>query len=384
MAEENIQNFFDLLQKSQIVLIALAKNPSNDAIGSALALSRFLSKQEKEVEIVCDSEPQKTLSFLSGLDNIRKNISKNESFVISVNTESVKLDELSYHTLDNRVDIYLQAQGGQKFKPENISFNIQPPVYDLIICLDTPSLEQLGDSYSQNASMFLDTPKINIDNHIANEGYGNVNIIEVTAAATSEIIFELLKRYENGLIDVDISTSLLTGIISATNSFQKSLTTHNSFLRASELIGMGAEQQEIVKNLFKTRSFSMLKLWGRAMARIKILEDLRVPVYFSVVTAQDAERSAATTEDARSAFYELIANLPDLKILFFAFENKDTSKIDLYFYIHPNFKFIEAVNEFGAEQLTDSTARAQIDMPIQSIEEYLVKELAGLKDRLGI
>ena len=324
------------------------------------------------------------LNGVPGLESIRKNISKNESFVISVNTEVIKLDELSYHTLDKSVDIYLQAQGGQKFTPANISFNAQPPVYDLIICVDTPSLDQLGNVYSQNASMFLDTPKVNIDNHIANENYGNINIIEVTAAATSEIIFELLKRYEHGLIDVDISTSLLTGIISATNSFQKSLTTHNSFLRASELIGMGAEQQEIIKHLFKTRSFPMLKLWGRAMARIKILETSRVPVYFSLITAQDIEKSAASMEDVQGAFYELIANLPDLKILFFACENSSTSKIDLYFYIHPNFKFIEAVNEFAAEQLTDSTACAQVVVSIQGVEEYLVKELSGLKDRLGI
>lgn len=386
MEIEHIQNFFDLLQKSQVILIVLPKNPSKDAEGSALALSVFLGKSGKEVEIVCDSAPLAPIDFLAGNESIKKSLGRSESFVVSINTTKTKLEELSYHTFDDRVDIHLQAENGTKFVPEDIGFGQQRPVYDLIICVNTPSLDQLGNLYTANAALFLDTPKINIDNHISNENYGTVNIVEITAAATSEIVFELLKKYESGIIDASVATPLLAGIISATNSFQRPNTTHNSFIRASELVGFGADQQEIVKKLFKTKSFSMLKLWGRAMARIKILQipDSNLPIYFSLVTSQDIERSEASKEDARQAFYELVSNLPEIKALFFAIEFSAGEKAEMYFYLHPNFRISEAVNELAAEQLTESTAYAKTPATIQQVEQYLVSEIESLKGRIGL
>lgn len=392
---EKTPHFFELLRASKSALIALPKQPRVDAIGSAIALAIVLRKMAKEAVIVCESKPAANWQFLLAEEIILDAIPVSNGFIISVSTAEAPLEELSYNTFEDKVDIHLQSTDGKMFKAEDVSFQSEKPSYDLIICLESSSLEQLGSIYEKNAALFLDTPKINIDNHIANEQYGTVNIVEITASSTSEIIFELLKQTAGSapelplsreLIDKRVATLLLAGVISETNSFQKPATTHHSFLRASELIDYGADQQEIVRNLFKTRSFSMLKIWGRAMARIKTLQlPFETQVYFSAVTALDIQRSEALLDDITQAFHELLTNLPDVKMLFFAVESQsDPRKTDLYFYVHPNLKLSEVAYEFGAEILSESTAKAEMQLPLVEVEESVVSAMNRLKDRIGL
>jgi len=389
---ENTPHFFELVGKSKIVLIALPKQPSVDAMSSSLALAAVLRRMGKETAIVCENKPLDAWQFLIADETVRNEIPSSNGFIISVSTNHTALEELSYHTFENKVEIHLQPSEGKTFKPEDVSFKSETPAYDLIICLEAPLLQHLGDIYEKNAEFFLDTPKINIDNHIANEQYGTVNIVEVTFSSIAEIIFELFKQvlvYLPGtpvLIDQHVATLLLAGIISETNSFQKPTTTHQSFLRASELIDYGADQQEIVRHLFKTRSLPTLKIWGRAMARIKTLElPFQTPIFFSAITAQDIQRSAAQTEDITRAFQELLANLPEVKILFFAVESVTDSKTtELYLYVHPNLKVSEVAYEFGAEIINENLALAVLHMPLVETENLVVSTMLGLKERIGL
>jgi len=377
----NQKQFFDAVGKSYKILIALPKNPNADTIGSALALAAFLKKLNKEVDIFCQQRDFTALAFLPGIDTIKSQISFPETFVISVRTERAKLDEISYHpdAAGQKVDIHLKPKSGT-FSKEDISFGKEKLAADLIIFVDTPSLENLGDLYAKNAEAFFAAPKVNIDNHVGNENYANINIVEITYSSTAEILLELLKNYERSLIDQDIATCLLAGIISSTNSFQHASTTPDSFLRASELIGMGAKQQEIVKHLFKTRSLSMLKLLGRAMARIKSLPESGA--VFSLVTAQDLERSEAGQNDVLKASQEFCKNVASARLVFLAVER---SPLELYICGSPNVRLSELVNYFGGEFISGSLARAQLrDRNLSDIEKVLTDALADLKPRLGL
>src|SRR6202042_3084276 len=129
---------------------------------------------------------------------------------------------------------------------------------DLIIVLEAGSLENLGKIYEQHTDVFFETPKINIDNKANNEYFGAINLVDVTATSVAEILAELLQKYEDQLIDEDVATCLLAGIISKTHSFQHVLTTPKAFLKASELVALGGRQQEVVKHIYKTKSLPLL------------------------------------------------------------------------------------------------------------------------------
>jgi len=377
----NQQQFFDTIGKSYKILIALPKNPNADTVGSALALSAFLKKLNKEVDIFCERRDLGNLNFLPGIETIRSQIDFPETFVISVNTEKTKIDEISYHPdpSGERVNIHLKPKSGI-FVGQDVTFGSEKLLADLIVFVDTPSLEHLGELYAHNAESFFATPKVNIDNHVGNENYANINIVDITSSSTSEILLELLKNYEKNLIDEDIATCLLTGIISSTNSFQHASTTPNSFLRASELISMGARQQDIVRHLFKTRNLSMLKLLGRAMARLKSLPEFSA--VYSVLTAQDLEKSEVTEEDVFRAAQEFCKNITNAKLVFLAIEKKP---VELYFCGNPNIKLSELSDYFSGQFVSGSLGKAILrERSIAEIEKVLNDVLTDLKPRLGL
>jgi nanoRNase/pAp phosphatase (c-di-AMP/oligoRNAs hydrolase) len=371
---------FDAIKASQRILIALPTTPHGDTLGSSLAFASFLKKLNKQVEIYCETKDFGSFNFLSGISEIKNEVVLPKSFVIQVNTEKTKIDEISYHPAPGSVNIYLKPKGGV-FTPEDISFGKGSAGFDLILLLDTPSLEHLGAVYSHNAEIFFDTPKVNIDNHINNENYGNINIVDITSASTAEIVYDIMKNYEASLIDKEIATALLTGIIAETNSFQRPHTTPNSFMKASELIAQGANQQEIIQYLFKTKNYSVLKLWGRAMARIVHLTEFGT--IFSVLSKQDIERSGATELEIPQVFDEFVSNVTDARLLFLFIERE--GYLDLYVHAHQNVKTDDIVHYFGGNVVSADIGKARIEGKDITEAEAIVREaLQKLRPALGL
>ncbi len=382
MREEQ-QQFFEIISKSQKPLLVLAKNPSGDALGSALALYNFLKKLGKAAAIICDRPIFANYDFLPNISAVKPAPALERDFVVEVDTSKVKLDEISYHSEGSKAKIYLKPSGGA-FKPEDISFGSGSPDYDLIICAGTPSLEYLGEAYTKNTDLFFNTTKICIDNHIGNENYANLNIVDITSASTSEIVMALLKQYaeQSGeqQMDSETATCLLAGIISETNCFQSNKTTPNSFARASELVNMGASQQEIVRRLFRTKSMPMLKLLGRAMSKIKQLSD--AGIYFTAISAADMEKSGANEDEIFAAAEFLAADIAEAKMVFFILERE--SGMLVYIYTIPNIKLSEIINYFGGERISDSMGKIIVKQPFANAENFVNEILDKMKIRLGL
>ncbi len=380
MQTQEQQKLFEIIANSSRILVALPANPNGDTLGSSLALAEFLRKLNKEADVYCQKGDFGNLSFLPGIEQVRHDIILPKSFVITVGTEHAKLDELSYDIAPEKINIYLKPKKGN-FLPDDVSFSSEVAGYNLIVCVDTPSLELLGELYEKNAELFFQTPKVNIDNHINNENYGNINLVDVTAASTSEILLGLLKNYEASLIDENIATNLLAGIIAETNSFQHNKTTPSSFTSASELIAYGARQQEIIKHLFKTKELPVLKLWGRAMARIKTLPEFNS--IFSVVGIQDIEKSGAGEADLLKVAEDFAVNIQDAKLVFFIAER--SQGVEMFISSNPNIKLKELMQHFGGAVVGDNLVRAFIpNQPIITVEALLLETLQKLKPRLGL
>lgn len=381
MEKNEKQQFFDILGKAQRILVAIPSRPDGDTLGASLGLAAFLKKMNKEAEMVCETNDFGRFSFLPGIENIKHELGFAKNFVVSVDTEKTPLDEISYHKTGNVLKIYLKPKPGSEYQAEQVTFSAEAPSFDLIITLDVSSLEHLGDLYYKNAQMFFDTPKVNIDNHVKNENFGQINIVDVTSASSSEILLQLLKEYEEALIDENIATDLLAGIISETNSFQHPHTTPNSFLNASQLISYGARQQEIIQYLFKTKELPVLKLLGRAMARMSNMKEYGSVL--SVVTKSDIEKSAAGSGDIYKVFQELISSVSDARILFFVAENNEG--LELYIFVNQNIKLEEIVNHFGGKTLSVSVGRAYLKGKTSAEAETIIHgALMELKPRLGI
>jgi nanoRNase/pAp phosphatase (c-di-AMP/oligoRNAs hydrolase) len=285
------------------ILIALPEIPTADSVASALALKFFLQKLEKEADILTSGKVPQNLHFLPQIGSIKSSLNGGNSLMVTLNTQEHKLDEVSYQEQEGSVRIFLKSKNG-KFTPSDVALSNEKTPIDAIVILDSSSLEDLGKLFEDNAGLFYESPKINIDHKAGNEYFGSINLVDIAASSVSEILTVVFENFEQKL-DEDIATCLLTGIITKTHSFQHAQTTPKAFVKASELISLGGRQQEIIRHIYKTKPLPVLKLWGRALARLK-QEETSFAAY-SEINLVDMQKSGSSKEDLPQVLFELIS-----------------------------------------------------------------------------
>ncbi len=321
MALNDIEQIQRLISQSKHVLIALKKNPSADAISAGLACALFLERLNHHVDVVSDHFVlPKKLSFLKKANRIHANMPHLQKFIINVDVTTMGLQEFSYDVKEGMLKIFLTPHHGF-FTDENIRTAQTGFRYDLIITLDTPDLESLGDMYHNNTELFYKVPVLNIDTSPANEHYGAVNVVDMTSSSTSETLAVLLKQVQASGLDTDIATALLTGMIAATQSFKTKNVKPQALTLASELVGIGADREFIIQHLYRTKTLATLKLWGQALAHLQYQASLGL-VSVSL-TREDFLRSGATEHDLYDIVDELILNSPESKLVLLVHEKID-------------------------------------------------------------
>jgi len=319
MALNTNQQIFELIKNSQKILITFKRNFSGDAVSSALAIFLLLKKMDKQADIVChDFAIGQNYAFLPEINKTKSNLSGLKKFIISLDMAENKIKDFSYDIKENKLNIYLTPE--KILDEKNIAFKSGQYKYDLIITLDTDNLESLGDIYDQHTDFFYSTPIINIDHNPENEQYGQINLIELTKTSSAEIIFDLIEHYDINLLDQQIATCLLTGMIAKTRSFRSPNVTPRTLNIASQLIINGADRDLIIQNLYRTKSINTLKLWGKVLARLKSDPDYKMA--WSYLTQKDFIELNMQNPNLSEVIEELITSAPEAEIVILFYENE--------------------------------------------------------------
>ncbi len=308
-----------LLENSKSVLIVFATKNSEDCTAGALALKKYIKKMGKFSEIVAeDFKVQKQLNFLEGIEKIKPAITNLQKMIIKVDISRTKLETISYDVKDSTLSIFLTPKEG--FITKNDLRTAQSTYkYDLIMTVGVSDLEALGQVFFNNTDLFYRTPVINFDNHAGNENFGQINFTEITATSNCEVIFNTLSQINEGLIDKDVATSLLTGMIAQTKSFKTPNVTPHTLNLASKLMNFGADRELIVQNLYRTKTISTLKLWGQALTNLQ--NDRETGFFWTTISRDDFSKTGATEEDLKDIVSELITNSPEAKAVLLLYEN---------------------------------------------------------------
>jgi phosphoesterase RecJ-like protein len=320
MALESIQQLEKLLLDSKNVLIILPQKPDGDVICAGWAFYFFLKKKEIEAELVFsgEAENKKKFHFLPQPEKIREKISGARDFILSFNTRFNKIVGWRSEAENEEFKIYITPERGS-IDPRDFSFIPAKFKFDLIIVLGSPDKEKLGKIYEENPDIFYEVPVVNVDNHSNNESFGQINIIELNASSVSEIIAGVLENINSFSVNKDVADCLLAGIISATDSFQKKNTTPKALKTAAHLIDLGADQQMIVRHLYKTQPFNILRLWGRVMARLKW--DGSLGLVFAPIYLEDFVQSRTTPENIPLILSKIQENYSTGKIFLVLFSD---------------------------------------------------------------
>lgn len=302
------QQFIDLVTKSKSPLLLTHQRPDGDALGSILALQMVLKDMGKQVSAICVDPVPQAFKFLPETEAISQEFTGTRDFIISVDASTIKPDKIFYKIENNKLNIVITPKSGQ-FKPDMVCTTDGGFKYDLIIVLDSTEPERLGISFESNPDLFFETPVINIDHHPGNDYFGTVNLVDLTATSTSEILVSLIEALGQKFNE-NTATALLTGIITDTGSFQNANTTPKSLTIAAQLVAAGARQQEIIKSIYKTRSLTTLKLWGLVLSNMKLESEGRF--IWSAISIANFEQVGAGEDESAGVIDELLKTAADV------------------------------------------------------------------------
>ncbi|MBI3331523.1 bifunctional oligoribonuclease/PAP phosphatase NrnA [Candidatus Peregrinibacteria bacterium] len=318
LSQAQISAATQAIRDHQRLLVIPHANVDPDGLSSALACYELFTALGKDVTVICPDTLPESLKFLPGFSKLEQDIAEHQNFVITVNLdEGVEVDKLRYTVEDKKVNIIVVPKYG-RVQPRNISFGEGEKRYDLIVVVDTADLSLLGRLYSDHTDCFASHPVLNIDHHISNTQFGQLQMIDPTAASATEVLYDWFRANPdwNEKVTPDIATLLLTGLITDTRSFQNPNTTPRSLEVAAELLERGARQQEIIQNIYKTKPLSTLKIWGRALNRIQV--DPVSGIVWSSVSKEDLQEMEASSKETHGILDELISTIPnaDVHVLF--------------------------------------------------------------------
>lgn len=380
------QQIFEQIKKAKNILITFKKTWDGDAVASALAMFLFLKKLDKNVDIIAEKfNDSRILSFLPDYSGIKNSLENLRKFIISLNITDTKVSQIKYKMEESALNFIVSPRDGF-FTEEDITSHSSGFKYDLIIVIGSPDLESLGKIYDNDTEFFYKIPIINIDRNSNNEEFGQINHIELTAVAVGEILFSLFENYSRDLIDEDIATCLLAGMIHGTKSFKTPNITPGALLAASQLISMGARREEIVNHLYRSRPLSALKLWGRVLARLSSSMDNKL--IWSALSTVDFKKTGSSENDLPGVIDELIINIPQANIIVIFYEKSpkqeaQKAKTNILAYSVKNINSLNIIKEYNP-QGTRNLAFASIDMPVQEAEKKVIKSIEEKLNKLPI
>jgi len=147
-----------------------------------------------------------------------------------------------------------------------------PDAPELMVVLDAGSADRLGDlgSNASDAGTL-----IVIDHHVTNEGFGDLSIVDPAAAATGELVYEILRTLD-WKITPEIALCLHTALVTDTGRFSYSNTTPRTLRIAADLVESGSEPSVIGRYVYEEEPFGYLKVVAVAMDRAVLDRELGV------------------------------------------------------------------------------------------------------------
>src|SRR3989344_512282 len=238
-----VAHIVQFLKEKLSIVICLPIQPTLDASAAALALYLGLLKDGRHVTITCSDEINPDF-MLPGQENVLSEIqAPGDTLVVSIPIQGTGVQDVTYTIENEKVNIVIKPEEGlEKFNPKNVQYSYKGGKPDLIITIYAPTLESLGELYTNNMEAFQGVSIINIDRHFTNSGFGTVNYVDKQNPSMAQMVFDILKDLKTEF-DKDIATNLYAGLSTATNNFSAHTVNAQTFRLAALLLEKGAEKR---------------------------------------------------------------------------------------------------------------------------------------------
>ena len=244
-----------LLAQPRQIFITTHHKPDADALGSSLAWAAYLKKKGHSVTVVTPSDYPAFLNWMQGNDEVV--------------VYEPRHNDRQVRDLVNRAE--------------------------LIFCLDFNCLgriNELGDYVRQAPGT-----KILIDHHQRPESFADVSFSDPTAAATAELIFEIIRALgDQDLIDQGMGEALYAGIMTDTGSFRHPSTSRNVHLIIAELLNTGIDLSAVHRRIYDSHSEIRLRFLGFIL-KDKLVVNREFNTAYIAVTKDELRQYDSKTGD---------------------------------------------------------------------------------------
>lgn len=217
----NAKLVLEALDRYQIFLICTHVNPDPDALASQAALGLFLESKGKQVFLISELPVPERFSFLPGM---------------------------------------------HKIKPLGRKRALN---YDAVIITDAGDIDRIG----MVSRLLVDgRPVINIDHHVTNTGFGDINYVVSEASSTCEVVFGLLKKMDAELTH-DLAELLYVGVMTDTGSFRYSNTSARTHMMVADLMRFPIEANALYKRIYEQVPLNDLKYFTKVVSEFDSLYD---------------------------------------------------------------------------------------------------------------
>ena len=270
--EEFLEKFKEIknaIEENQNIILTAHVNPDGDAVGSSLGL--FLSLKEnyknKNIKFVLQDDIPYTTKFLKGTEEI---------------------------------EIYSKEK---KYS------------CDLLIFLDSATKDRTGETGKNIESK----KTINIDHHVSNPEYGDINCVIRYSSSTSEIIYNFVKSM-GYKFSLSVAEALYLGLVNDTGNFSHRNVKVGTMQMATDLISMGVDNNYIVTNFLNSNSYQTLKMMGEALKNFEFYPEKKLSYYY--LNNETMKKYNAKKEDTEG-IVEKILSYKEASISLFLREETD-------------------------------------------------------------
>lgn len=313
--KKSIEEISKALNHGKNIYLSSHISPDGDSIGSLMALGLALEQLNKNVYFVKTDTIPETFDFLPQIERLK------------------------------------EYEG---FEP------------DIFFILDSGSKDRIG-KYEE----YMDRSKvvINIDHHLDNNNYGDINLVDPSRASTGEIVYDLIDGL--GLkFNRDIASHLYTAISMDTGRFMYDKVDHRTHEIASMLIQEGIDKDQININLYQNRSMSATKLFIEGLSTMQTYVNQSIATIR--VTKEMVKKTGADIEET-DGLISFIRDIDTVEVacLLKEMENKEI-KISLRSKSYVNVSSIGNKFNGGGHK---RAAGCTIYMDIDTAEELIVNEI---------
>ncbi len=250
-ANNNVISASAMVAESKNILITVSKNPSIDELSAAIGLTLALDKMDKKATAIYSGRTPHAISFLEPDSTFQDDVSSLRDFIISL--DKAKADRLRYK-VDNdsgMVKIFVTPYR-VKITSDDLNFSEGDYNVDTVVALGVKSRDDFDSAILSHGRILHDAKIVTINTGEGVSALGSVNWDDPRASSISEMLVSLIDNLAAGLLDNQIATSLMTGIVAATDRFSNLKTSPEVMQVASRLMSSGANQQLISSNVAGT------------------------------------------------------------------------------------------------------------------------------------